>query len=125
VRKTVASAFLFASLAFAAAPPAPVPAGWLKLIDQLGSEDYDARKATEKKLAGLNVRRRIKAVTTQRRGRPPRAVLAAAIEKQLTARCVFRPHGRILPAGLARQRADSLGGQNGTGDIGRVGRGDG
>src|SRR5258708_1530045 len=49
-------AFLIALLAlaaFAAAPPARVPAGWLKLLDQLGSEDDDARKAAEKKLTDL------------------------------------------------------------------------
>jgi hypothetical protein len=46
VRKT-AAAFLLASLAFAAfaaAPPAAVPAEWLKLIDQLGSEDEDVKR---------------------------------------------------------------------------------
>src|SRR5262249_34837141 len=37
--------------AFAAAPPAKVPAEWLKLIDQLGHDDLAARKQAEKKLA--------------------------------------------------------------------------
>src|SRR5205823_2137453 len=56
VRKTIAIAFLLASpafTAFAAAPPSGVPAGWLKLIEQLESEDFDTRKAAEKKLSAL------------------------------------------------------------------------
>ncbi len=53
---TAASAFLLASLsvaAFAAAPPAAAPSGWLKLINNLGSEDHDVRKAAGEKLSGL------------------------------------------------------------------------
>jgi WD40 repeat protein len=55
VQKTLAtSTLLIASLAaFAAAPPAAIPAGWLKLIDQLGDEDYDIRKAATKKISDL------------------------------------------------------------------------
>src|SRR4051812_22853680 len=56
VRKTFASAFLLASLSFTlfgAAPPAAVPGEWLKLIERLGSDDEDDRKAAEKKLSDL------------------------------------------------------------------------
>jgi WD40 repeat protein len=41
---------LSVSLVFAAAPPAKVPAEWLKLIDQLGDEDEDKCKEAEKNL---------------------------------------------------------------------------
>src|SRR5262249_30418323 len=54
VRKT-AAAILSVSLtlaAFAAAPPARVPAEWLKLIDRLGDDDHDVRKAAQEKLTG-------------------------------------------------------------------------
>src|SRR4051812_45050469 len=44
---------LAAVAAFAAAPPAPVPAEWLKLIDQLGDDDADTRKSAEKELTEL------------------------------------------------------------------------
>lgn len=44
---------LAGAMAFAAAPPAKVPAEWLKLIDQLGDDDDDVRKAAETKLDGL------------------------------------------------------------------------
>jgi WD40 repeat protein len=44
---------LSAFVALAAAPPARVPPEVLKLIDQLGDEDEDARKTAEKKLADL------------------------------------------------------------------------
>lgn len=37
----------------AAAPPAREPAEWLRLIDQLGEEDDDVRKAAQEKLTGL------------------------------------------------------------------------
>src|SRR4051794_30635742 len=39
--------------AFAAAPPAKVPAEWLKFIDQLGDDDEKTRQAAEKELASL------------------------------------------------------------------------
>src|SRR5262249_6571663 len=39
--------------AFAAAPPAKVPAAWLKLIDQLGDDDDDAPNEAEKTLTDL------------------------------------------------------------------------
>src|SRR5262245_18585156 len=48
-----ALAGLLALTAFAAAPPTPTPAAWLKLIDQLGSDDEDVVKAAQKKLADL------------------------------------------------------------------------
>jgi hypothetical protein len=44
---------LFAVTTFGAAPPAKVPAEWLKLIDQLGDEDEAACQRAEKKLAAL------------------------------------------------------------------------
>src|SRR5205823_2754114 len=40
----------------AAAPPAKVPAAWLKLIDQLGEEDGDRRADAETKLKALGER---------------------------------------------------------------------
>src|SRR5262249_25503680 len=44
---------LFAATAFAAAPPANVPAEWLNLIDQLGEDNDAVRLSAEKKLTGL------------------------------------------------------------------------
>src|SRR4051794_40462235 len=41
------------SAAFAAAPPAKVPAAWLKLIEQLGDDDEAVRKAARLKLEAL------------------------------------------------------------------------
>jgi WD40 repeat protein len=41
------------AVCFAAAPPAKVPAEWLKLIDQLGEEEADRRTAAEKALTAL------------------------------------------------------------------------
>src|SRR5262249_25240745 len=44
---------LLLSAGFGAAPPAQVPADWLKLIDQLGEEDEQMRGAASKKLQAL------------------------------------------------------------------------
>lgn len=132
MRKTVASAFLIASLAFAAfaaAPPAAIPAGWLKLIERLGSEDYDDRKAVEKELDALgedvlpalrkagnshgNADVRLRAI-----------VLAAAIEKQLDREVhLFEGHTEgVLAFALSPdgRRMASGSWQNATENIGRV-----
>src|SRR5262245_51736280 len=49
----LALSLLLVLSAFAAAPPAKVPAEWLKWIDQLGDDDEKTRKAAEKELATL------------------------------------------------------------------------
>jgi hypothetical protein len=41
-----------------AAPPAAVPTGWLKLIERLGGDDEDDRKAAEKKHSDPRARTR-------------------------------------------------------------------
>jgi hypothetical protein len=97
MRKT--ASFLLAVMAFApfaAAPPARVPAGWLNLIEQLGNEDEDTRKAAEKKLADLGE----DALPALRKAGKShddadvrlRASLAAAIKDQLGGRSC-RPAG--------------------------------
>lgn len=54
MRTLLLSALLVGLPAFAAAPPAPVPAEVRKLIEDLGDDDADVRKAAAKKLEGMD-----------------------------------------------------------------------
>jgi WD40 repeat protein len=78
---------LLAAAVIASAPPAKVPAEWSKLIERLGDDDEDARKAAEKKLAaiGEDAIGPLRAATktlTDADARLRAAVLADAIERK-------------------------------------------
>src|SRR4051794_25867997 len=79
---------LWCLMAPAAAPPARVPAEWLKLIDQLGSEDEATVKAAETKLTALGaaavpVLREALRTHDDADVRLRAAVIAGAIEQEL------------------------------------------
>ena len=129
MRNTVASALLLVSLtAFAAAPP-PVPTAWLKLIDHLGDDDYDTRKAAGKKLteSGEDILPLLRKATKSHPDADVRlraAVLASDIEKQLDREIrVFRGHEQgvfafaLSPDG---KRMASGAWQGATENVGRV-----
>src|SRR4051794_3985278 len=82
----LAAACLLLPAAFAAAPPAKVPAEWHQLIDQLGEEQ--TRAAAQKKLEALGedvvpVLRRAGKTHDDADVRLRATVIAAAIEKEL------------------------------------------
>jgi WD40 repeat protein len=130
MRKTAALFLVSITFAgFGAGPPAVTPSAWQTLIDQLGDEEYDTRKAAGKKLADMGedilpALRRAGKSHSDADVRLRAAVLASDIERRLDREVrVFRGHAQgvfafaLSPDG---KRMASGAWQGATENVGRV-----